>query len=96
MSQKELLALPVKCWAEENCHLYLWSNNAMIEDALELMRAWGFSVPDNHHLDQTHHRSGELFSRNDGAGVIRDERKDDDTSKRHPHPFRSPHHRPTQ
>ena len=42
MSQKELLALPVASWADERAHLYLWSTNANLPDAFELMEAWGF------------------------------------------------------
>jgi N6-adenosine-specific RNA methylase IME4 len=42
MSQEELLALPVASWADERAHLYLWSTNLTLPDALELMEAWGF------------------------------------------------------
>jgi N6-adenosine-specific RNA methylase IME4 len=42
MTQEELLALPVADWAEADCHLYLWTTNAMFPAAIELMAAWGF------------------------------------------------------
>jgi N6-adenosine-specific RNA methylase IME4 len=42
MPQSELLKLPVADWAEDNCHLYLWTTNAMFPDAFELMARWGF------------------------------------------------------
>ncbi len=42
LSQKELLALPVSSWAEDRAHLYLWSTNANLPDAFQLMEAWGF------------------------------------------------------
>lgn len=42
MSHEELLALPVAEWAEDNCHLYLWTTNNFILRAGELARAWGF------------------------------------------------------
>jgi N6-adenosine-specific RNA methylase IME4 len=42
MSQKELLALPVASWADDPAHLYLWTTNADMPDALQLMRGWGF------------------------------------------------------
>ncbi len=42
MTIKELSALPVGSWAEEQAHLYLWSTNADLRDALELMERWGF------------------------------------------------------
>ena len=43
MTLEELLALPVKSWAEENCHLYLWTTNAIQPKAFELMKAWPFT-----------------------------------------------------
>jgi N6-adenosine-specific RNA methylase IME4 len=42
MTHEELLALPVEAWAEENCHLYSWTTNAMFPDANELRGRWGF------------------------------------------------------
>jgi N6-adenosine-specific RNA methylase IME4 len=42
MSHEQLLALSVPSWAEENCHLYLWTTNAMFPAAIELMAKWGF------------------------------------------------------
>jgi N6-adenosine-specific RNA methylase IME4 len=42
MSHEELLALPVTGWAEDNCHLYLWTTNSFMTRAGELMAAWGF------------------------------------------------------
>jgi N6-adenosine-specific RNA methylase IME4 len=43
MTQEELLALDVLQWAEENCHLYLWTTNNFMTRAVELMAHWGFS-----------------------------------------------------
>lgn len=42
MSHNELLAMDVAKWAEDNCHLYLWTTNNFITRASELMAAWGF------------------------------------------------------
>jgi hypothetical protein len=42
MSQKELLALPVNSWADDPAHLYLWTTNADLPDAFQLMEVWGF------------------------------------------------------
>jgi N6-adenosine-specific RNA methylase IME4 len=42
MTKAELLALPVRSWAEEDCHLYLWATNHDLRNAFELMEAWGF------------------------------------------------------
>ena len=42
MSHDELLALDVEGWADENCHMYLWTTNNFIPLAVELMACWGF------------------------------------------------------
>jgi N6-adenosine-specific RNA methylase IME4 len=42
MTQKQLLALPIRQWAEDNCHLYCWATNSTMKEALELVDAWGF------------------------------------------------------
>ena len=42
MTQKELLALPVPLWADDPAHLYLWTTNADLLDAFQLMEVWGF------------------------------------------------------
>src|SRR3990167_8506623 len=43
MDQAAMVALPVGEWAEDNAHLYLWTTNAFMLDAYELMKAWGFA-----------------------------------------------------
>ncbi len=43
MGQDELLALPVADWAEDECHLYLWTTNNFWPRALAIMEAWGFA-----------------------------------------------------
>ena len=42
MTHEELLALPVPGWADDNCHLYLWTTNNFITRAGDLMAHWGF------------------------------------------------------
>lgn len=41
---KEIIAMApmVQELAEENAHLYLWTTNNFLPDALEVMKAWGF------------------------------------------------------
>jgi N6-adenosine-specific RNA methylase IME4/ParB-like chromosome segregation protein Spo0J len=43
MSQDELKALPVGTLAHEDCVLWLWTTNAHMRDAFELLDAWGFT-----------------------------------------------------
>ena len=42
MTHDELLELDVAAWAEDNCHLYLWTTNNFMPRAVELMAVWGF------------------------------------------------------
>jgi len=42
MKTKDIIALPVKNICENNAHLYLWTTNNFLPDALEVMKAWGF------------------------------------------------------
>ena len=47
MSFKEIGDLPVGRYASEASHLYLWCPNALLPEALEIMREWGFKYKTN-------------------------------------------------
>src|SRR5277367_6240420 len=47
MTLDDICALPVEGVAAETAHLYLWTPNALLPDALEVMRAWGFNYKSN-------------------------------------------------
>lgn len=47
MELKDILALPVTEIVQEPAHLYLWVPNALISDALEVMKSWGFTYKTN-------------------------------------------------
>lgn len=42
MKTKEICELPVGGISDENCHLYLWTTNNFMKDALKVIEAWGF------------------------------------------------------
>lgn len=42
MTHDELLAFDVSKWAEDDCHIYLWTTNNFRPRAIELMPVWGF------------------------------------------------------
>lgn len=42
MALDAIKALPVASLAQDDAHLYLWAINAMLTDAYEVARAWGF------------------------------------------------------
>jgi N6-adenosine-specific RNA methylase IME4 len=62
MSHDELMALPVQNWADDQCHIYLWSNNGTLPQALELM---GLSVQNRSDLAEAWARTGGLFQNDD-------------------------------
>ena len=47
MSFEEIAALPVGKIAAEKSHLYLWCPNALLSEALGIMKAWGFTYKTN-------------------------------------------------
>lgn len=42
MSIEEICALPVGNLAEDDCHLWLWTDNASLHHGFHVMEAWGF------------------------------------------------------
>ena len=47
MSFDEIAALPVNKLAKTKSHLYLWCPNALLPEALHVMRSWGFTYKTN-------------------------------------------------
>jgi len=47
MTLEEIKALPVSEICEDNAHLYLWIPNVLIQDGLDVMKAWGFEYKTN-------------------------------------------------
>jgi N6-adenosine-specific RNA methylase IME4 len=43
----EIMALPVSEIAGDTSHLYLWTPNALLPEALGVMKAWGFAYKSN-------------------------------------------------
>jgi N6-adenosine-specific RNA methylase IME4 len=43
LSLKALAALPVHALVTDNAHLHLWTTNAFLDEAIDLLRAWGFA-----------------------------------------------------
>lgn len=42
MSIQDIASLPVSEVASDNCHLFLWVTGPVLEQAFEVIRAWGF------------------------------------------------------
>jgi N6-adenosine-specific RNA methylase IME4 len=47
MTLDEICRLPVEGIAQKTAHLYLWTPNALMPDALKVMEAWGFTYKAN-------------------------------------------------
>jgi N6-adenosine-specific RNA methylase IME4 len=47
MDVAEIQALPVARYARDKSHLYLWCPNALLEDGLSILKAWGFTYKTN-------------------------------------------------
>jgi N6-adenosine-specific RNA methylase IME4 len=47
MTFDEIAALPVKELAQAKSHLYLWCPNALLYEALDIMKEWGFTYKTN-------------------------------------------------
>lgn len=47
MTTDEICALPVEGAVDRTAHLYLWTPNALLPDALKVMDAWGFQYKTN-------------------------------------------------
>lgn len=47
MQLREILELPIPKLAAAQSHLYLWTPNALLNEGLEVMKAWGFTYKTN-------------------------------------------------
>ncbi len=47
MKVNEIMDLPIGDLAAERSHLYLWVPNALLQDGLDVMSAWGFKYKTN-------------------------------------------------
>lgn len=47
MEPKEIMALPLAKLSAAKSHLYLWVPNALLQEGLKVMKAWGFTYKTN-------------------------------------------------
>lgn len=47
MTLPQIQAMPILDHAKEKSHLYLWVPNALLQEGLEVMKAWGFTYKSN-------------------------------------------------
>lgn len=61
MTTDEICRLPVKSIAEKEAVLFLWATFPQIEDAIQVMKAWGFEYKTAAFVWVKTYRSGKLF-----------------------------------
>jgi N6-adenosine-specific RNA methylase IME4 len=57
----EIAALPVVDIAADDCVLFLWATMPMLDDAIQVMKAWGFKYRTGQAWDKVHIGSGYWF-----------------------------------
>jgi N6-adenosine-specific RNA methylase IME4 len=62
MELTEIIALPVEQWAEENAVLFLWVTSPMLEEAFQVVNAWGFKYKASFVWDKIKHNMGHYNS----------------------------------
>jgi site-specific DNA-methyltransferase (adenine-specific) len=61
MSLADICALPVADLAAKNCALFMWATYPLLPEALEVIRAWGFSYKTNGFTWVKTYQSGQPF-----------------------------------
>lgn len=64
MTLEEIKKLPISDITDEQAHLYLWVPTAMIQDGLDVMKAWGFTYKTTFYWEKVRKDGGP-----DGRGV---------------------------
>lgn len=62
MSIDELSVLPVKDLAEDNAVLFLWATSPLLDEAFEIVKAWGFEYKTSFVWDKVKHNFGHYNS----------------------------------
>jgi N6-adenosine-specific RNA methylase IME4 len=57
MRDDEIKALPVSDIASTNCALFLWAVAPKLDDAIDVMRAWGFDYREMYVWEKLNHKS---------------------------------------
>jgi len=62
MPLSDLCAMPVQEWTEDDAVLFLWATSPMLEDAFQVIRAWGFKYKTSFVWDKVKHNFGHYNS----------------------------------
>lgn len=62
MPLSDICAIPVREWAEDNSVLFLWVTSPILEEAFQVIRAWGFKYKASFVWDKVNHNMGHYNS----------------------------------
>lgn len=62
MTMRELCDLPIRDMAEDDAVLFLWVTSPLLEDAFEVVKAWGFEYKTSFVWDKVKHNMGHYNS----------------------------------
>lgn len=62
MPLSDICAIPVREWAEDDAVLFLWVTSPILEEAFQVIRAWGFKYKASFVWDKVHHNMGHYNS----------------------------------
>jgi N6-adenosine-specific RNA methylase IME4 len=62
MELDAICAMPVKNWVEDNAVLFLWVTSPVLEEAFQVVRAWGFEYKASFVWDKIKHNMGHYNS----------------------------------
>jgi N6-adenosine-specific RNA methylase IME4 len=62
MPLSDICAMPVLEWAEDDAVLFLWATSPMLENAFQVIRAWGFKYKTSFVWDKVKHNFGHYNS----------------------------------
>jgi len=62
MELKDICALPVAEWVEDNAVLFLWATSPILEEAFQVVHAWGFKYKASFVWDKIKHNMGHYNS----------------------------------
>jgi N6-adenosine-specific RNA methylase IME4 len=62
MELSAICALPVNHWVEDNAVLFLWATSPMLQEALQVVNAWGFEYKASFVWDKIKHNMGHYNS----------------------------------
>jgi N6-adenosine-specific RNA methylase IME4 len=62
MAMSDICAMPVREWAEDDAVLFWWVTSPILEESVQVIKAWGFKYKASFIWDKVHHNMGHYNS----------------------------------